>query len=476
MVSVWMLCGMLGLLPGKNIYAEGSINSNEAAVLAALDGKFTYDGNEYVVDPSYKEALRAYFSKDGVDLSASQKSRCINEIAGNVGQAAAEGYLVKVGTASETKKNQKEEKKKTSSKKQRKKTKDTKKKTKKNTDKKNTESPKPLSKKEKARLEEKWKDQIAAIEEDAKQIREGTAKPTAEPSQIAATEKTIEDTKSNHADKSQKAENSQTRITVALGLLAMAGVFFMAFRIWRRHPRLQEDCYTDLHTHILPGVDDGSKNMEETLAMLRKAKEQGIRTIIATPHYKVGQQKKTAKELQQIQNMVQQTAKQEGITMEILLGNELYYNSEICERLDKGEALTLAGSRYVLVEFSVSCEYGEMYHGLRKLIQNGYIPILAHIERYACLHKDRKKEKIKELIRLGVYMQMNTDSLKRYANRKLVKEGYIHFFGSDCHNMGNRKPNMQDGIKELGRSVDRKQLEKIVLEHPKKVREDKFLR
>ena len=73
-------------------------------------------------------------------------------------------------------------------------------------------------------------------------------------------------------------------------------------------------------------------------------------------------------------------------------------------------------------------------------------------------------------------MQMNTDSLKRYANRKLVKEGYIHFFGSDCHNMDNRKPNMQDGIKELGRSVDREQLEKIVLEHPKKVREDKFLR
>lgn len=342
-----------------------------------------------------------------------------------------------------------------------------------------------MSEEEKERLKEKWKKEIAAIEEDAKRIRNGESTTEASSTDKAVTKNTIDDTEHNSAEKDQKVEHdpkveanqrketNQGIRTAALGLIAMAGVFFGVFHFLRKRPVLREENYTDIHSHILPGVDDGAKNMEETLAMLRTAKKQGIRTIIATPHYKVGQHKKTAEELEQIKEMVQLEADEAGLDMEILLGNELYYNRELCERLDKGLALTLADTRYVLVEFSVFSDYTELYQGLRNLIQGGYIPILAHMERYECLRKD--KDKIKELISLGIYMQMNTESLKRHANKKLVKEGYIHFFGSDSHNTDNRKPNMQDGINELGKSVSREQLEQILVGNPKKLREDKYL-
>lgn len=548
-VSMVML-GILIFLPESKLYASGSINGNEAAVLEVLSGEFICNGDVYIVEPSYKEALRAYFSEDDVDLTAEQKQKCINGIVGNVEQAVSEGYMLKVRTASENKDESTstaqenkddnadtaQENKKadvsedesgqlTSSENKEentvadgdsngvssktmssdKKIKNNKGKTrKKKNNKKDDEIGSTLSEsgklteEERAKLMEKWGSEIADIEEKAERIRNGEdiseeksdndLDSKSQQEQKKSSEFVIDnqETKSsnNIENKIQKLkqnftysleqETEHTVIYIA-GLAIVVIILGTIIRLWRKRPVLAKTEYTDIHSHILPGVDDGAKDMETTKSMLRLAKKQGIHTIIATPHYKVGQYKVTAKQLEELQRQVQQEADKEGIDIEILLGNELYYSRDICSRLENKKALTLAGSRYVLVEFSPTQPYTEIYQGMRELIQEGYAPILAHIERYDCLHKEKNKDKIQELIRLGVYMQMNVQSLQKRYWRKLVKGGYIHFLGSDSHNTKNRSPKMQEGLKQLGRMVTRKQMEKILIENPQCLRENKFI-
>lgn len=492
-----ILCMMLVFLPEKTIYADGNINSNEAEVLETLEGEFTYDGSVYVVDSAYKEALYAYFAEDGVDLTESEKEECLSEIAGNIGQAVSEGYMIKVGTAlNEEKADAAEEKEDSSVKKKKKSESSTK----------ATTQPKELTEEEKAQLREKWKTQIDDIEEKADNIRNresinqedisnalgNSQASTEENISSSDTEYNIETEDKNKTEIEHKIpeqkqnlvykvghelrHNLKYIVIIALGIAASAAVFYIGLRIRRRKSVLNRDDYTDIHSHILPGVDDGAKNMETTKKMLYLAQKQGIHTIIATPHYKIGQQKATVEQLQEIQKLVQQEAKKEGIDIEILLGNELYYSRDICNRLDEKKALTLAGTRYVLVEFSPNGSYTELYQGLRELIQGGYVPILAHMERYQCLHKNKNRKKIQELIELGIYMQMNIQSLHRGYCRRLVKDGYIHFLASDSHNTKERLPKMQDGITALGNMVTKEQMEKILVENPKMLREDKYIR
>lgn len=238
--------------------------------------------------------------------------------------------------------------------------------------------------------------------------------------------------------------------------------------------------YIDIHAHILPGVDDGSGSMEETVRMLQMANEQQIETIIATPHYAVGAKNLAVEQLEIIRDQVQVEAEKINGNMRILLGNELYYSDSILDALKAKEALTLAGSRYVLVEFSTREQYNNMYKGLGSLIRAGYIPIIAHIERYHCLEK--KEHLISELIELGCYIQMNSDSLsggffdsEAKANRKLVNQGLVHFIGSDCHDLKLRVPSMKSTVDILQKRCDEGLMNKIFHKNPVSVLENTYI-
>jgi len=150
---------------------------------------------------------------------------------------------------------------------------------------------------------------------------------------------------------------------------------------------IDQERYIDIHSHILPGIDDGSKSMEETIRMLHIAAEEKITTIIATPHYEAGGDNPSVEYLKDVLNQVQQEAYKVNKDFRLFLGNELYYSESIVEDLKSGKALTLAGSRYVLVEFSYTVDFRTMYRGINNIIYNGYIPILAHAERYYCIHQ-----------------------------------------------------------------------------------------
>lgn len=203
----------------------------------------------------------------------------------------------------------------------------------------------------------------------------------------------------------------------------------------------------DVHAHILPGVDDGPSDWEEAVWMLKCSYEQGIRTIIVTPHYSRKQDperlRKKAKDLAKEAACI-------NSDFRILLGQEIMYFDSIVERLQEGHALTLAESRHVLVEFLPNTSYKKIYQGVRKIMMAGYYPVIAHVERYETL---RDEENMEELAETGCMMQMNYRSLQgtilnrnvRWCRRQVL-DGRISLFGTDAHHRDFRTPEIAGSL------------------------------
>lgn len=206
--------------------------------------------------------------------------------------------------------------------------------------------------------------------------------------------------------------------------------------------------FIDIHCHILPGVDDGAESMDMTVKMLRTAWSEGIHTMIATPHYREGHVQISPVQLHTLYRQVLLEAQKIDSGFRIFLGNELYNCYHLDEYLEGGKVLTMAGTAYILVEFSPSKSYSEMRAAFRKLQMAGYRPILAHAERYSCLQQDDSRAE--ELVGSGVYIQLNAGSVTgkngyraQSFSRGLLKYGLAHFLATDAHNMRDRGPEMK---------------------------------
>lgn len=235
--------------------------------------------------------------------------------------------------------------------------------------------------------------------------------------------------------------------------------------------------YYDVHTHIIPEVDDGAENLEESLEMIRQMREQGVLNIIATPHYPDGKTEK----IKEAFNILKEKVKEKYPDMKLYLGNELLNGPGIIEALKSKKALTIADTKYILVEFLPGDSRRKIYSSLREYVMEGYIPIIAHVERYENLYKDY--DFFDEIINMGVYIQMNTESITggrfdRHASycRKLLTNGYVHFLGSDCHGAEKRKPLMKDAVNRLKKDfISSKLAEKILFKNPMKMLEGKYI-
>ena len=164
----------------------------------------------------------------------------------------------------------------------------------------------------------------------------------------------------------------------------------------------------DIHTHILPDVDDGAKDADETKRMLRVASDEGIDAIVATPHFTCGMSKKETQKRIQLYEAVRNWWKKQEPDKELYLGNELFYGESLVEALEEGVALTMNGTKYVLVEFPIYAEFLYIQKAVRTLQYAGYLPIIAHVERYENM-QDRGK--IQSLVDMGAYMQVNVSSV-----------------------------------------------------------------
>lgn len=242
--------------------------------------------------------------------------------------------------------------------------------------------------------------------------------------------------------------------------------------------------YFDIHSHILPEVDDGSVSLAMTTEMIDTAYRQGVRTMIATPHYYPGHRNVSGEDLEQIYRETASVIKEKYSDFTLLLGNEIYYKDEIVKRLQNREIFTLAGTRYILIEFPVTAQYKYIYDAVQKCVNAGYYPVLAHMERYGCLRKSMAFEegKVKELIRAGAYMQMNAENFRsgiivpgRKECMKLLGKNLIHFLGSDCHNMAGRKPDLGNALEYLSQKADRAVMKRLIRENPEKLLENKCI-
>ena len=206
--------------------------------------------------------------------------------------------------------------------------------------------------------------------------------------------------------------------------------------------------FIDMHSHILPEIDDGSRDMEQTINMLKIAYEEGIRTMVATSHYYQGRYEEPAEVLREKLKNVKDNIADTLPEMELLLGCEIYYSHQSTNLLKKGIIPTIADSRYILVEFSPLAEYRYLKNGLQELILEGYSPILAHVERYENVAKNM--DRVMELIDMGVYIQVNSMSITGEMGRtyqemtkRLLKNLCVHIVATDAHNIRSRSPRMK---------------------------------
>ena len=197
----------------------------------------------------------------------------------------------------------------------------------------------------------------------------------------------------------------------------------------------------DIHTHTLYGVDDGAKTMNDSLDILYNAAEQGITDMILTPHYRKGMFAYPVEDVLKHFLLLKKQAKDTGV--QLYLGCEYHVNDTIVQYLKSKRCSTMNFGPYVLTEYKESTDYDMICHYTQELIQNGYIPIIAHIERYECLTDN--PDLVAELSELGAMMQLNADSvlgivgrpLKKFCH-KILKAGWADFIASDTHDCQNR--------------------------------------
>ena len=195
----------------------------------------------------------------------------------------------------------------------------------------------------------------------------------------------------------------------------------------------------DIHSHILYDVDDGAKTIDESVDIIRNLYKNGITDIILTPHYiEYSSYNSNKKSNLEKLDSLKKKLKEEGINVNLYLGNEIYINNNILSLLKKGEISSLNDSKYLLIELPMSGKYDNYVEIFKELIENGYKVILAHPERYNTFKKDINL--IYELKNIGVLMQCNIESiLKTYGKdsyktiKKLAKNKLINFIASDIH-------------------------------------------
>lgn len=211
----------------------------------------------------------------------------------------------------------------------------------------------------------------------------------------------------------------------------------------------------DIHSHILPGVDDGAKDMETSLSMLKIAQKSGTDTMIATPHYFMGYYQMESSEIFRSVKELNDKAKENNINVRILSGEEICIDSHTVELFEKGSIISLNGTSYMLLEFPLDKLPKNALDTFYELRIRGIKPILAHPERY--MFFIQKPSLINEFIEEGYYFQMNTGSIKGIFGSKVQKtaliymeHGLCNFIASDAHSTGRRCPGInKEGISEI---------------------------
>ena len=206
----------------------------------------------------------------------------------------------------------------------------------------------------------------------------------------------------------------------------------------------------DIHCHILPDLDDGAASLEEALEMARMAARTGITDIIATPHFR-GEPDylDMCEEISRRYQEFSEALRKWHVPVRLHQGAEILCVPQTPELARMGALPTLANTRYVLTEFHFDESFGYMDRSLRQIAQCGYVPVVAHPERYDAVY--RNPQRLEDWVEEGYVLQLNKGSIlgslgahAEQSAHELLELGFAHLFASDAHSCHSRTPHMDE--------------------------------
>ena len=448
---------MIMLISSSTVYA-GSINGAEASVISAAGGTFTYEGKTYVASGASLGQLYSYLASDDIDLTADQASQAIGMMYENIAAGVEGGYLIQIGGDDVD-----------------------------GEDNDNNTNKKPAPEEE-PKNEPKPYEELEIVPQDVTPEAEGILDELFEINRYQTADDEEEDdiTEPIPEPQPEKEEKEVPREAPAAVWIALAvgmAVLVLTVIAVTRKPSLKamtalaaekqkELGFTDIHCHALYGLDDGAKTLEDSFAMVEMMRQEGVRNVVFTFHIGTNS---SGERIRKAENHLKQM-EERFPDMKFYLGNEILNGSHMQKALVDSRNLTMAGSDYVLVEFLPGASYEEILQRVRKLVNGGYRPIIAHMERYNCCFNDM--ECIQELIRMGAYVQINSSSFvgsmvdkrARFVV-KLLKNGMVHFIADDCHDQIRRRPRMGSVYMYLlkKKGIEKQTLDRVFRENPEKI-------
>jgi len=219
-----------------------------------------------------------------------------------------------------------------------------------------------------------------------------------------------------------------------------------------------ESIHTDMHSHFLPGIDDGSPNLETSLELIRRMMKLGYKKFITTPHIMWEMYKNTPEIINEKLELLRSALKTAGMDVEINAAAEYFLDDHVEKLLNQKQKLLTLHDNLVLVEFSLASQPFNVKDVLFEMTMQGYQPVIAHPERY--VYFEQAKDFYDELKDAGYYFQLNINSLSGYYGRSantlaqyLIKKGYYNLLGSDVHHFRHiealSNPNITSPLQKL---------------------------
>ncbi|HFI0632499.1 TPA: capsular polysaccharide biosynthesis protein Cps4B [Streptococcus suis] len=241
----------------------------------------------------------------------------------------------------------------------------------------------------------------------------------------------------------------------------------------------------DIHSHIIFGVDDGPKNIDESLELIGLAHHQGVRMIVATSHRRKGMFETPEKVIMANFLTLKERVKEVYPQLTLCYGGEIYYSKDILSKLEKNKMPTINGSRYVLLEFSMNTLWKDIQEAVNEVMLLGLTPVIAHIERYDALAY--KAERVEELIDKGCYTQVNSshvlkpglirDRAKEFKKRVqyFLDQDLVYCVASDMHNTSSRPPYMSEAYALVEKQYGETRAKNLFKKNPLKLLKNQVL-
>jgi protein-tyrosine phosphatase len=230
----------------------------------------------------------------------------------------------------------------------------------------------------------------------------------------------------------------------------------------------------DLHCHILPGLDDGPSTLAGSLQMASAFVDDGVSVVACTPHILPGLYKNSGPHIRRAAAHLQQRINEKGIPLRLVTGADNHVTPDFVDQLSRGELLSLADSRYVLVEPPHHVAPPRLKELFFDLIVAGYVPVLTHPERLTWINSHY--ESMRQLVQAGVWLQLTAGSLAgafgknaRYWSERMLEDGVVHILATDAHDVSHRPPHLSKGRDLAARRIGDREAENLVVTRPEGV-------